>query len=317
MTPQSLPPRSSPAVVFGEALFDEFGQEVVAGGAPYNVARHLAGLGVAPLMVTRVGSDARGADIVSEMRLRGMSTAGVQVDSQVPTGRVTVRESEDGHAFLIEPDAAWDFIEAQGPILEQAACAPWLYFGTLALRSSASRGAWRKLCLTHRGQRYLDLNWRAGQLAQETASQALDMADLLKVSEVELKMLLGWHGTNDVQCDQPATPGSECAAIARVLAAHGIRRMIVTYGVKGYAAYDWFGRCTQAGRAVPAARTTDTVGAGDAFSSIVLLGLVRGWDWAATLRRANEFAAGICEIRGAVPRDVAYYETWRHRWNLT
>jgi fructokinase len=58
----------------------------------------------------------------------------------------------------------------------------------------------------------------------------------------------------------------------------------------------------------------DTVGAGDAFAAIFLLGRVRGWPLESTLARANEFAAAICTVPGAVPRDLAFYDKWALRW---
>jgi len=58
----------------------------------------------------------------------------------------------------------------------------------------------------------------------------------------------------------------------------------------------------------------DTVGAGDGFSAIFLLGRIRGWALEVSLARANEFAAAICAIPGAVPRDMGFYDTWAARW---
>jgi fructokinase len=58
----------------------------------------------------------------------------------------------------------------------------------------------------------------------------------------------------------------------------------------------------------------DTVGAGDAFSAIFLLGRARGWPLETTLARANEFAGAICAIPGAVPRDLGFYDKWMARW---
>jgi fructokinase len=58
----------------------------------------------------------------------------------------------------------------------------------------------------------------------------------------------------------------------------------------------------------------DTVGAGDAFSAIFLLGRARGWPLDVTLARANEFAGAICAVPGAVPRDLNFYDKWVGRW---
>ena len=78
-----------PLVVFGEVLFDVFpGGEAVLGGAAFNVAWNLQGLGLAPLFVSRVGADELGRRVLDAMASWGMETRGVEVDSSRPTGRV-------------------------------------------------------------------------------------------------------------------------------------------------------------------------------------------------------------------------------------
>ena len=86
-------------LVFGEVLFDHFpdGSRVL-GGAPFNVAWHLQGFGLDPLVVTAVGADRTGREAVETMAAWGMSTEGVQVDRTHPTGRVTAAVVADVHS---------------------------------------------------------------------------------------------------------------------------------------------------------------------------------------------------------------------------
>lgn len=67
---------------------------------------------------------------------------------------------------------------------------------------------------------------------------------------------------------------------------------------------------------MPLVRFVDTVGAGDAFASIVLAGRLLGWPPPLSLSRANEFAAAICGVRGALPVGNDFYLDWRNRWSL-
>jgi fructokinase len=60
----------------------------------------------------------------------------------------------------------------------------------------------------------------------------------------------------------------------------------------------------------------DTVGAGDAFSAVLILGLLRGWDSATVLPRADAFARAVCCIPGAVPGDDAFYQPFLQAWDL-
>jgi fructokinase len=102
-----------------------------------------------------------------------------------------------------------------------------------------------------------------------------------------------------------------------LLAGRRVQQLVVTYGEGGYASWDASGTCDLCGTAASLARIADTVGAGDAFSSIALAGRLLGWPRALTLARANDFAAAICGVRGAVPTDPGFYRAWMLRWQLT
>src|SRR5262245_1694674 len=120
-------------LVFGEALLDDFGDQQFAGGAPFNVARNLAGLGLSALMVTRVGNDKHGAVLRDEFTRFGLSAEGLQHGAE-PTGRVVVeRDGEGGHRFHILSGQAYDHIEAAAAVDVMRAFSPdTVYFGTLA-----------------------------------------------------------------------------------------------------------------------------------------------------------------------------------------
>ncbi|RZA25111.1 MAG: hypothetical protein EOP92_43550, partial [Lysobacteraceae bacterium] len=80
-------------VVFGEALVDDFSTEQIVGGAPFNVARHLAAFMAPQLMITRIGNDAPGQAVRAEFERFAMSEAGLQLDAMEETGRVLVERS--------------------------------------------------------------------------------------------------------------------------------------------------------------------------------------------------------------------------------
>ena len=64
------------------------------------------------------------------------------------------------------------------------------------------------------------------------------------------------------------------------------------------------------------ARVIDTVGAGDSFTAVFILGLTYGWPIALILERALEFAAKICEQRGATSSDRALYDKYLQHWEI-
>jgi len=133
---------------------------------------------------------------------------------------------------------------------------------------------------------------------------------VLKANDEELAMLCGWYG-----CAAPASAdvdelvSAACALRARL----GLGLLLVTLGERGALAVDadrvWRSAAPRA------ARVVDTVGAGDSFSAVALAGFVRGWDHAVMLQRAGEFACRICEVRGAVPVELAAYAEWTRGWN--
>jgi fructokinase len=315
---QPAVPASCDAVIFGEMLVDAFPERMVPGGAPFNVARHLAGLCARPLMLSRVGTDPVANVLLAEMARFGMDTRGIQRDSCNPSGHVTVTESAPGkHAFSIDTPSAYDFFDGANLPAELAingasiAC-----YGSLGLRNAQSRSAWLDILNTCTGLRYFDLNWRAGHVAESIARELLDHADMIKVNDEELAMVLGWEGLQSRYLESPALAGQECPGIARWARGKRVGTLVVTYGIRGYAAFDSTGLCVASAGATPGVAVVDTVGAGDAFSAIVVLGTLKQWPLHVTLARANRFAASICAVRGAVPDTLDFYQPWRLEWLL-
>jgi fructokinase len=307
---------SAPAIlVFGEALVDDFGSEQVVGGAPFNVARNLAAFGATPLMITCIGDDPAGALVRAEFQRFGMAQGGLQVDPAAATGRVVVERSGASHRFIILDDQAYDRIEAAPACAAiEGVPAATLYFGTLAQRRPGSRAALRSLFARSPAQRYLDLNVREGQVNERCVFESLHAADIVKVNEEELRDLFGWYthvrpGTDDMDA---APVRKACAALMQTF---GLEGLIVTLGERGSVYFGEHGLVVTSRAPDAPAVLVDTVGAGDAFSSVFLFGQQGGWPLALTLERANAFAAAVCGIAGAVAPDDAFYQSWRAAWS--
>lgn len=297
------------AVLFGEALVDDFGSTQAVGGAPFNVARHLAAFNVPQLMVTRVGSDAAGRLVRAEFERFGMEQAGLQWDPLRPTGRVLVRRDLDGgHAFTILPHQAYDAIDAHQAVQALAAAAPaLLYFGTLAQREAPSHGALAALLDATAAPRFLDLNLRDGQVDERRVFASLQEADVVKANEDELQSLFGWY----VQ-GAPAGAEQGCRALVEMFE---LQALVVTMGARGAACFTHDGSVLTE-RAAPVDHFVDTVGAGDAFAAAFILGQLQGWPLALAMKRANAFAGAICAVPGAVPDSPAFYGEWKLKWGL-
>jgi fructokinase len=311
---QNAGERSAATVVFGEALVDDFATEQIVGGAPFNVARHLAAFMAPQLMITRVGADHNGETIRAEFERFAMSQAGLQRDPIEETGRVIVERGAKGHRFVIVPNQAYDYIGREEALAAvRTVDAGTLYFGTLAQRGERSRGTLKALLSATSATRYLDLNLRDGQVDERIVADSLHAADIAKLNEDELQALFGWYFQLGPK-DPPLAAGETRSACAALLKMFGLQALIVTLGHRG-SVYFGAGGVTIDSRDTPSPPfVIDTVGAGDAFSAIFLLGRARGWPLALTLDRANEFAGAVCAIPGAVPRDLGFYDKWMTRW---
>ena len=295
---------SSSVAVLGEALVDEFHDGPIAGGAPFNVARSLAALGTPPLFVGRIGADDdHGRLVLDSARRYGLDTAGLQRDADHPTGRVSVHEDAGGHRFEIHADAAWDHIDATAARRQLAeADAALVYFGSLAQRHAVSRAALRALVKPFAGTRFLDLNLRPGDDARLLAAESLMLADWAKLNDEELAQLAGWFDA--------AAPG-EAHQAAAVMARFTLERLVLTCGARGWRLYGPGGVLLGQGAGVAQPRVVDTVGAGDAFTALLLAGLAHQRDLPATLALANRYASFICGVRGPLPTDPLALQPWR------
>jgi fructokinase len=301
-------------VVIGEALVDLFLHGAVPGGAPFNVARNLAALGRRPLMITRIGRDELGAAIARQFDHFGMDGTGLQRDTTLPTGTVQVTLQDGQPRFHIPPDQAWDALDTVLTRRLVAHARPAIvYYGTLAQRNPRSRTAIQTALAATPALRFLDVNLRDTSVTtppnEVLALESLREAHVVKVNEDELIQLLDWF------VDHAGAASALPDAIARLMRQFALRRLIVTRGAEGYAAFDGAGDRIASGSGI-AATVVDTVGAGDAFSSVVLLGELEAWPLTVTLARANAFAAAVCTLPGAVTDDRDFYEQWRRRWGL-
>jgi fructokinase len=292
-------------VIFGEVLFDVFedGREIL-GGAPFNVAWHLRGFGLAPLLISRIGEDRRGAAVLTAMKRWGLDTRGIQIDPERPTGlvRAVIR---DGHpSFDIQPEQTYDFIDGEEAVAAVADQNPaLLYHGTLALRHSVSLGALQGVRSRFQSDVLFDVNLRAPWWKLGEAVSHLDQATWVKMNEDELAVFAG-----------TVQEGADMATAARELVGrHGLTALIVTLGERGARWYDRAGHVETAD-AAPVAELVDTVGAGDAFTAVVILGLLQGWIASDLLRRATNFAAEICRRQGATAPEPTLYESVQRGW---
>lgn len=280
--------------VFGEVLFDHFpdGQQVL-GGAPFNVARHLQAFGLAPHFISRVGNDDEGRQVHQAMLDWGMDTSGLQFDRRQPTGRVEVRfDSGEPHYDIVAP-VAWDRIVVPDPLPD----CDLLYHGSLALRDPVSRRTAEALLANPACEVFVDVNLRAPWWRLDDVLATVARADWVKLNQDELNLLQADDGDRAMQ----------------FLERHALLGLVVTRGADGAELLLRGGERLQVSPG-GATEVVDTVGAGDAFASVLLLGLARGWPLQTVLQRAQEFASRIVGVRGASVADADFYRPFIEHW---
>ena len=294
-------------VVLGEALIDRFPDADVIGGAPFNVARNLALLGAAPVMITRIGTDRLGDTVAADFDRFGLDPRGLQRDPARATGTVTVHMSGTQHRFEIGADSAWDHLDAAEAVRVVRESAPAVaYFGTLAQRGAVSRGAIRAALAASDALPFLDLNLRDGPDDRALAEDSLNRARLVKVNDDELDRLVAWF----------MPPGRQAlrAAAEGLSQRFDLQRLTITRGAEGWACLD--ARQGWLEGAAPPMTVRDAVGAGDAFAAVLLLGELAGWSLRTTLQRAAAHASAVCGIGGAVDAASGIYLQARAAWAL-
>lgn len=301
-------------IVIGEVLVEDGAGAPAVGGAPFNVARHLAAFMAPPLLVTRIGDDRNGALVRAEFERFVIPETGLQIDPMEETGRAVVERSGTGHRLALLPRQAYDFID---PVAAAASVAgdsyDTIYFGTLGQREERSRLALAAVLDATPAKRFLDLNLRPGHADETLVTKALTAADIVKINEEELQALFQWYF--QIGPSERALATEEVHAACRALMDRfGLEALIVTLGHRGSVYFGADGSyLAHRDNPVPP-YVIDTSGAGDAFAAIFLLGRARGWPLDLLLSRANEFAGAICAVTGAVPRDLGFYDKWVARW---
>ena len=332
--------KKSPLVI-GEVLFDQFddGRKVL-GGAPFNVAWNLQGLGHHPRLVTRIGGDALGAEITQQMKRWGMDQSGVQVatdralageasenagrdfhensDSAATaadhssfdnrsvgmdqTGIVDVTVTNGQPTYDIVFPRAYDSIRLPSDLLDQLDLFSILYCGTLALRSSGSRQTIESLnAAADRSElaRFVDINVREPWFDPQWLDKLLTRACYVKMNESELGLISG------VACSN----GAEIvAAVQKLWQRFGEAQYWITCGASGA----WVispNKETSFAAAPAVSDLVDTVGAGDAFTAMVIDGILARRPLAESLEQAVHFAAKVCSIQGATVMAHNFYQT--------
>jgi fructokinase len=275
-------------VCFGEVLWDILPSGAVPGGAPMNVAYHLQKLNKNPALITRIGIDDKGQQLMKIFSGHGVCTDFFQVDNKYETGKVFANPNEYNEVVydIVKP-VAWDFIAWDESLTDPVTNAGYFVYGSLAARSKVSKDTLFKLLETAKNK-VLDINLRAPHYNRRIVEQLLRKANFVKMNLAELELITGWFSNYTSIEDRLKSIGDKFR----------LSNMVVTMGGDG-ALLLINGEITKHPGFKVA--VVDTVGSGDAFLAGLLSQLLDNAGSEATLEFASALGAFIATQRGACP----------------
>lgn len=286
-------------VGIGEALFDILPDAQHAGGAPFNVAVHAHQLakkhGGRGVIVSRVGQDPLGQEIIAQLKDRQMETSYIQTDPDLGTGRVYVQLDDHGQpTYDIIQNVAWDVIQFDPDLEELARRCDAICFGTLAQRHPQSRQTiYRFLAEARSAVKLLDVNLRGNFYEPATLRRSCEQATIIKLNEAELPVVRSLLGMDEQKDEQTAA--------RQLLEAFELNMVVLTRGDKGTMLVTPQGVHEGETASYEAAENADSVGAGDACSAALLVGLAMRKAPEKLVTLANHAGAFVASKPGATP----------------
>lgn len=301
-------------VGIGEALFDIIAGEPRLGGAPLNVAVHAHQLGrqcvnggAAGVVASRVGQDRLGEQVISELRQREMPTDYIQTDPDNPTGRVYVDIDAQGQpSFDIQKNVAWDWLQFDPDMEPLARSCDAICFGSLAQRNGQARNTIYRFVETgRRAIRLFDVNIRRPFFDRQHLIRSGELSSIMKLNLDELPRVCDAAGLIDITGEGRTLIDRQATELRKRFE---LDMVVLTRGSEGTILYGKDDVAEGEAVSYPATDGADSVGAGDAVSAAVIIGLLQRKSLAQIADFANRIGAYVASQPGAttaMPEEVA------------
>ena len=275
----------------GELLWDLLPKGKQLGGAPCNFAYHASREGCESFVVSTIGRDGLGKEILALFDERALDTSYVQQTANFPTGTVEVTLDSNGiPGYIIHENVAWDNIGWNSSLEALAKNVDAVCFGSLAQRNTVSRqtilnflNATKADCL-----RVFDINLRQAFYTEDIILKSLELANILKLNDDELPVLaelLGLHGNDD-------------DLLKQLMQKFNLKLVALTKGAKGSLLLTGN---EESYLEVPKVKIVDTIGAGDSFTAVLVAGMLQNRKLKEIHESATQLAAFVCTQNGAMP----------------
>lgn len=279
-------------VGMGEALWDVLPEGKKIGGAPANFAYHVSQFGLPSCVVSAVGDDDFGREIIENFTAKGLKQ--LIADVPYPTGTVQVEIDQSGvPQYEIKENVAWDNIPYTERLESLAERTTAVCFGSLAQRNVVSRNTINRfLDVVSRNEENLivfDVNLRQGFYNKEILCNSMKRCNILKINDEELvtvSRMFGYPGI-DLQ--------DKCWIL---LGKYNLKMLILTCGINGSYVFTPGNVSFQP---TPKVEVADTVGAGDSFTAAFISSVLKGKSVSEAHSLAVRTSAFVCTEKGAMP----------------
>lgn len=274
----------------GELLWDFLPTGKQVGGAPCNFAYHAMQAGCESIVISAVGSDLLGDELLTTLDGLNINREFVQQNS-FPTGTVTVSIDKKGQPqYLIHENVAWDNTVFNTKIESKITDLDAVCFGSLGQRNSVSAATIQQLLSIVKSAclKVFDINLRQHFYSFEIINKSLEFADVLKLNDEELPVLSGLYNiTGDVK-----------SQLNQILGLFNLKYIVYTMGEKGSVILS---ENEYSFLESPKVVVADTVGAGDSFTAVLISGLLKKIPLSEVHKMASHTAAYVCTQKGATP----------------
>ncbi|WP_420147679.1 carbohydrate kinase family protein [Spirosoma sp.] len=273
---------------FGETLWDVLPTSKQAGGAPMNVAADLRNFGINAQIISRVGNDDLGRELLQFLEQKGLPLDLVQVGQTHLTGvaKANISDTNEVTYKIVQP-VAWDYIHLEPNLIDAVQKSDLFVYGSLAARSPITHETLLAL-LAVAGRKVFDVNLRAPHYERTTVEELLQQADIAKLNEHELVELSEWYGSET----------DLLRSMQQIRDRYQLETLCVTLGDKGAVLLNETDFIQQTGFPI---EVEDTIGSGDAFLAAFLYKTLQGASPQETLEFACATGAYVATQRGATP----------------
>ncbi len=293
---------NTPIVVgIGEVLWDILPDGRKLGGAPANFAYHVSQFGMQSLVVSAIGDDALGKQILTDFSAKGLRNIIATVP--YPTGTVQVNiDSKGVPQYSITENVAWDNIPFTTELEHTAHCARAVCFGTLAQRSATTRATIHRFIdampQDDKALIVFDANLRQKYYDKETLECSMRRCNILKINDEELCTIIRMTDEPNNNLRQLSSQIISQYA-AELIGRYELKMLILTCGVNG--SYIFTPEATSF-MPTPKVAVVDTIGAGDSFTAAFVACTLKGISIAEAHRTAVNISAYVCTQSGAMPQ---------------